>query len=80
MRHLSVRSVIRKVEVPIEEEAVGGVCDDTTIDCDQDACHDCKQKRHVALLDKLPHKVGSGRLLEKFVVCMLSYVTDFYSQ
>lgn len=29
-------------------------------DCDDESCHDCKKKRHLALLDKLPHAVGSG--------------------
>lgn len=30
-------------------------------DCDDSSCQDCKKKRQVALLDKLPHVVGSGK-------------------
>lgn len=29
-------------------------------DCDDHSCHDCKKKRQIALLDKLPHAVGTG--------------------
>ncbi|WAR03168.1 PLPL2-like protein [Mya arenaria] len=69
VRHLSVRSVIRQVQVPVEDvepEVVGAegrtshVGEEEEGGCDEHTCHDCKNKRQVALVDKLPHKVGSA--------------------
>ncbi|KAH3883484.1 hypothetical protein DPMN_007441 [Dreissena polymorpha] len=96
VRHLSVRSVIRQVKVPVMEmeptpvtsypeldmpsmscvpstsdascmastsglaRRSGISCEEQGEDCDQHNCHECKRKRHMALVDKLPHKVGSA--------------------
>lgn len=56
VRHLSIRSVI--TQVPIvetdckEEEDIDGY--------DEHSCYDCKRKKQVALVDKLPSAVGLG--------------------
>lgn len=57
VRHLSVRSVIR--QVPVESETVDHDEEEKEI-CEEHDCYDCKKKRQVALLDKLPNKVGSA--------------------
>lgn len=63
VRHLSVRSIITPVEVPVESDD-SVVSDDSLTEeeevCHEHNCYDCKKTRQVALLDKLPHKVGSA--------------------
>ncbi|XP_053384581.1 patatin-like phospholipase domain-containing protein 2 [Mercenaria mercenaria] len=59
VRHLSIRSVITPVPVAMEMEAP--VPEEDEEACGEGDCYDCKKKRQIALLDKLPHKVGSGK-------------------
>ena len=65
MRHLSIRSIIKQVPVEVAErpeDSIPEVPDEEQeTDCDDESCHECKKKRQVALLDKLPHVVGTGK-------------------
>ena len=58
VRHLSVRSIVSRVPVEsqthLEEEQV--------MECDEKDCHECKQRKRLALVDKLPQAVGSGEI------------------
>lgn len=56
MRHLSIKSIV--IPIPDEEETY--MEDEATETCQEEGCRDCKKKLQVALLDTLPHPVGSG--------------------
>ena len=56
VRHLSVRSIV----MPVSDSEDSGMEDETTETCQEQDCQECKRKLQVALLDTLPHPVGSG--------------------
>ena len=62
VRHLSIRSVITPVAITMETES-SDIEEEEDIEVlhEEHNCYDCKKKRQIALLDKLPHKVGSGK-------------------
>ena len=57
VRHLSVKSII----TPITDEDETLMEDESTETCLEEDCEECKKKLQVALIDTLPHPVGSGR-------------------
>ena len=60
VRHLSVKSIV----TPITDEEETLMEDEATETClDEADCLECKKKLQVALIDTLPHPVGSGKLL-----------------
>lgn len=56
VRHLSVRSIV----MPVSDSEDSGMEDEATETCHEQDCQECKRKLQVALLDTLPHPVGSA--------------------
>ncbi|KAL4225553.1 Patatin-like phospholipase domain-containing protein 2 [Mactra antiquata] len=54
VRHLSIRSII--TPIPVDEMDSN---EDEEDNCDEHSCYECKKKKQIALLDKLPTAVGS---------------------
>lgn len=62
VRHLSIRSVITPVPVTMDtDDSTSEEEEEEEEACEEHNCYDCKKKRQTALVDKLPHQVGSGK-------------------